>query len=556
MAAVLPLSVAHSAAPRPNIVLIMSDDMGYSDIGCYGGEIHTPNLDRLAGGGVRFSQFYNVARCCPTRAALLTGLNPHQAGMGHMIGGREDRPEPWQGDLSRRAVTIAEVLREAGYGTYMCGKWHVAKRGAAGDWPGNWPVDRGFERYYGTLTGAGSYYDPMTLTRDRTMITPANDSEYHPDDYYYTDAISDNAVRYVADHAAKRAQQPFFMYVAYTAAHWPMHAPDDAIAKYRGRYDAGYEPIRRARFERLKRLGLIDADWPLSPRAGDWDEVEHKAWEARCMEVYAAMIDRMDEGIGRIVAELQKHEMLDNTLILFLQDNGGCAEAVGRVDEPRWHLKDLKPMAPDQLQPESRPPMQTRDGRPVLGGPDVMPGEPDTYVSYGRAWANVSNTPFREYKHWTHEGGISTPLIVHWPKGIARRGEIEHQPGQVIDIMPTCVELAGAAYPKTYNGSAIQPVEGVSLVPAFAGRPIERDALYWEHEGNRAIRVGDWKLVAKGPSGPWELYDMKTDRTELRDVAAEHPDRAAQLRKQWEAWAERTGVLPWIWEPAYTTLTP
>lgn len=448
-------SSASAGSDGPNIIIVMSDDMGYSDIGCYGGEIGTPTLDRLAAGGLRFSQFYNMARCCPTRASLLTGLHPHQAGMGHVTGAPQDRPEPWQGNLSRRAVTIAEVLRSAGYATYMCNKWHVTRREQAGDKPDNWPLQRGFDRFYGTITGAGSFYDPVTLTRDNAMIGPENDSEYKPKSFYYTDAISDNAVRFIADHAAGKSGRPFFMYVAYTAAHWPMHAPEEAIAKYRGRYDKGYRAIRRARFERLKQLGLIRADWVLSPQAGNWAKVEDKAWEARCMEVYAAMIHRMDEGLGRIVSELKKRDLLESTLILFLQDNGGCAEWLGRRDNPEWHLKELRPLGPDELQTKIWPPMQTRDGRAVLGGPGVMPGGPDTYIAYGRNWANVSNTPFREYKHWVHEGGISTPLIAHWPKGIQHRGEIEHQPGQVIDLMATCVDLAGARYPAEHEGKAI-----------------------------------------------------------------------------------------------------
>jgi arylsulfatase A-like enzyme len=544
-----------TGAPRPNIVLIMSDDMGYSDLGCYGSEIRTPTLDRLASTGLRFSQFYNMARCCPTRAALLTGLHPHQAGLAHMTGAPNGRPEPWQGYLSRHAVTIAEVLRGAGYSTYMCGKWHVANEGRGGNTRENWPLQRGFQRFYGTITGGGSYYDPTTLTRDNTRITPDNDPEYHPEHFYYTDAITDNAVKFIRDHTRKSAVQPLFLYVAYTAAHWPMHAPEELIARYRGRYDAGYEPIRRARFERLKQLGLINSTWELSPQAGHWETVEHKRWEARCMEVYAAMIDRMDEGIGRIVAELEKQALFEDTLILFLQDNGGCAEPMGREDKPEWHLTNLRPMGPDELQPKIWPPMQTRDGRPVLGGPGVMPGGPDTYVAYGRSWANVSNTPFREYKHWVHEGGISTPLIAHWPKGMQRRGEIESQPGQVIDLMPTCVELAGATYPGERQGVAVRPMEGRSLVPAFAGERIDRDALYWEHEGNRAIRMGRWKLVAKGPRGPWELYDMERDRTELHDLAARQPGRVTTMIAKWEAWARRAGVLPWIWKPPYGNAT-
>ena len=544
-------ALAQDAVSRPNIVLIMSDDMGYSDIGCYGGEIHTPTLDRLAAGGLRFSQFYNMARCCPTRAALLTGLNPHQAGVGHMTGRPAGRSEPWRGDLSARAVTIAEVLRDAGYATFMCGKWHVTNNERAEDAPHNWPLQRGFDRFYGTITGAGSFYDPVTLTRGNTMITPENDAEHRPKHYYYTDAITDNAVRFMAEHSAGKEARPFFMYVAYTAAHWPMHAPAESIAKYKGRYDAGYEPIREARLGRLRQLGLIDPAWEMTAQAGDWGATEHKAWESRCMEVYAAMVERMDEGIGRLVAELERQNRLDNTLILFLQDNGGCAESFGREDKRAWHLKNLRPFKPDERQPKIWPPMQTRDGRAVLGGPGIMPGGPDTYISYGQSWANVSNTPFREYKHWVHEGGISTPLIAHWPAGIPRRNQIEAQPGQVIDLMATCTDVAGARYPAEHHGMTIKPLEGKSLRPAFSGGTIDREAIYWEHEGNRAVRAGRWKLVAKGPAGPWELYDMQADRTELHNLAAAQPERVKQMRTQWEAWARRAEVLPWVWEPAY-----
>lgn len=542
------------AAPRPNIVVILSDDMGYSDIGCYGGEIRTPTLDRLAAGGLRFSQFYNTARCCPTRASLLTGLYPHQAGMGHMTSrpqSQASRPDAYRGELSHEAVTIAEVLRESGYGTYMCGKWHVTGNVDPDDDKSNWPLQRGFDRYYGTLVGGGNYFDPGRLTRDNVLIAPAVDPEYRPRHYYYTDAISDNAARFVRDHKRTAGDRPFFLYVAYTAAHWPMQAPEEAIAEYRGRYDAGYEPVRRARFERMKQMGLIDPAWTLSPAPGTWDEVKHKAWESRCMEVYAAMIDRMDDGIGRIVEALEQEGLADNTLVLFMQDNGGCAEAMGRTDDPTWHLENLQPMKPDELQNRYRPPMQTRDGKPVLGGPGVMPGGPDTYIAYGRNWANVSNTPFREYKHWVHEGGISTPLVAHWPKGIARRGEIERQPGHLIDIMATCVELAGAKYPSEHDGHAIRPMEGLSLAPAFDGKPLDREAIYWEHEGNRAIRMGKWKLVAKEPGGPWELYDIDADRTEMHDLSKRESQRTAAMAAGWEAWAKRTGAVPWIWKPAY-----
>jgi arylsulfatase A-like enzyme len=540
------------AAERPNIVIIMSDDMGFSDLGCYGGEIQTPNLDRLAAGGLRFTQFYNTARCCPTRASLLTGLYPHQAGMGHMV---FDRGLPaYQGDLNRRCLTIGEMLRPAGYGTYAVGKWHVTRHTQPEGPKDNWPRQRGFDRFYGTITGAGNFFDPGTLTRDDTMISPAADPDYQPEQYYYTDAISEHAVRFIGDHHQRSPQKPLLLYVAYTAAHWPMHALDEDIAKYKGKYDAGYDAIRRARLERLKKLGLVPADSKMTPTVGEWDSVQDRAWEARCMEVYAAMIDRMDQGIGRIVGQLEKTGRLDNTLLLFLQDNGGCAEVVGRTRNmaplARPDKPPLAPLGPDFIDTVVIP-KQTRDGYPVRQGPGVMPGDRDTYIAYGEAWSNVSNTPHREYKHWVHEGGISTPLIAHWPAGIGRRGELEHQPGHLIDIAATCVALAGAEYPQQHAGQAIQPLEGRSLTPAFAGQPIDREAIYWEHEGNRAIRVGHWKLVAKGPAGAWELYDISRDRTELANLASEHPDRVRQMVAQWEAWAKRAGAIPWIWKPPY-----
>jgi arylsulfatase len=534
------------AAPtaRPNILLIMSDDMGFSDLGCYGGEIQTPNLDRLAANGIRFTQFYNNARCCPTRASLLTGLYPHQAGVGHMTA--DQGYEGYRGQLNRQCVTIAEALRPAEYRTYMCGKWHVCRDIRPNGDRSDWPIQRGFEKFYGTITGGGSFYDPTTLCRQNKLITPENDPEYRPKQFYYTDAISDNAVRFLEQHAKESPEKPFFLYVAYTAAHWPMHALEKDIAKYRGKYDAGYEPIRGARFERERNLGLIGKNVALSREAGSWDDAKDKAWEARCMEVYAAMVDCMDQGIGRIVEQLRKENQLDNTVIMFLEDNGGCAEPMGRTDRSGKPPANLKPFGPDDLQPQIWPPMQTRDGRWVRSGEGVMPGPPDTYVAYGRNWANVSNTPFREYKHWVHEGGISTPLIIHWPAGIRerRRNKLETQPGHVVDIMASCVDLAGDQYPSERNGEKIKPMEGVSLVPAFGGRSLKRkQPLFWEHEGNRAVRAGDWKLVGK-ENRPWELYDMSRDRSETDDLAQKHPDRVKELAAAWDAWAARANVLP------------
>jgi arylsulfatase A-like enzyme len=543
---------ASQATPKPNIIVIMSDDMGISDLGCYGSEIETPTLDSLAAGGLRFTQFYNTSRCCPTRASLLTGLYPHQAGIGHMM---DDRQLPgYQGDLNRNCVTIPEALKPAGYRTYATGKWHVTKKvspATAAD-RSNWPLQRGFDRFYGTIHGAGSFFDPNTLTRDNTLISPFNDPEYRPKDgpYYYTDAINDHAARFIREHHESGGGQPFFLYIAHTAAHWPMHALEKDIAKYRGRYDAGYESIRAARFEKMKSLGLIGGDTTLNPLGAAWSEVRDQTYEARCMEVYAAMIDCMDQGIGRVVETLKATGQYENTLILFLQDNGGCAEGMGRSGpfKPRAEQPTLPALADDYLQPDMIP-KKTRDGYPMRQGEGILPGGPDTYHGYGKNWATVSNTPFREYKHWVHEGGISTSLIAHWPAGISRKGDLERTPSHLIDIMATCVDLAGAAYPETHHdGQSIRPLEGRSLAPAFAGKGIERDALYWEHEGNRAIRVGDWKLVAKGAHSKWELYDMARDRSEMSDLAAEKPELVAELSAKWDAWAARAFVKPWPWD--------
>lgn len=497
----------------------MSDDMGYSDIGCYGGEIPTPQLDALAGDGLRFTQFYNNARCCPTRATLLTGLYPHQAGIGHMM--NDQGYDGYRGNLNKQCVTIAEVMQPAGYRTYMAGKWHVTSATAANGDKSNWPLQRGFEKYYGTITGAGNYFDPNGLVRQNEMLKAAEDKAYQPAAYYYTDAISDNSIEFLKQHQTESPDKPFLMYVAYTAAHWPMHAPEEEIAKFRGKYDGGYTPQRAARLEKMKQLGLVPSDLGLSPQAEDWSKVEHRAWEARCMEVYAAMISRMDTGIGRIVAQLKDAGQLDNTLILFLQDNGGCAEGIGRAEGSK-----------------------SRYGGKT--GPSVMPGPGETFIAYGRGWANVSNTPFREYKHWTHEGGISTPLVAHWPRGIGaeRRGKLERQPAHLIDLMATCVDLGTATYPKEHAGQPIKAMRGVSLQPAFAGRDIERkEPIFWEHEGNRAVRDGRWKLVAKEHK-PWELYDIDADRSELNNLAAKEPERVKTMAAQWDEYAEKSDVLP------------
>ncbi len=533
-----------AAVPRPNIIVVLTDDVGYSDLGCFGGEVRTPNLDRLAAGGLRFTQFYNTARCCPTRAALLTGLYSHQAGIGHMTDDRGH--DGYRGELNRRSVTIAEALRPAGYSTYMAGKWHVSHNShMRPDGPKeSWPLQRGFDRFYGTITGAGNYFDPALLTRDNTNVTAATDPDYRPARYYYTDALADNSIRFLREHVERTPDKPFFLYLAFTAAHWPLHALEDDIAKYRGLYDAGYEPVRAARFARMKAMGLIDPKWELTPQKGDWNSVANKAWEARCMEVYAAQLDRMDQAMGRLVQELRRNGTFENTVIFYMQDNGACAENIGR-GAPKQPLARIEPK-PAGFVFTNHHGTHVRDGRPYRTGPDALPGPEDTYISYGQGWANVGNTPFREYKHWVHEGGISTPLIVHWPRGIAesRRGKFDAQPGHLIDIMATCVDLSGAKYPRNVGTNVIQPMEGASLAPAFKGKSIARNnPIFWEHEGNRAVREGRWKLVAK-ENQPWELYDLQSDRSEMHNVASSDPRRVKNLEAQWDKWAARANVLP------------
>ena len=553
----LMVALSLHAAERPNIIIIMADDMGYSDAGCYGSEIETPTLDALAKTGLRFTQFYNTSRCCPTRASLLTGLYPHQAGIGHMTDPRNTRG--YRGTLLKSCVTIAQVLKTAGYRNYHVGKWHVFTErnttNAKNPEMNNWPRQRGFDRNYSMLSGAGSFFDPKSLARDNTRISPFADPGYKPEGtYYFTDAISDNAVRYIQDHKKEHTDKPFFMYVAYTAPHWPMHALPEDIAKYKGRYDAGYEAIRKARYEKAKKEGVIGDESPFTKGVGRWKGVKDKNrdWELRCMEVFAAMIDRMDQGIGKIVTSLKKEEMFDNTLILYLQDNGGCAEGLGRWGRGKFKTRPEKapfpPMKSTDLQ-MGMIPRKTRDGFPLVMGPGIMPGPADTYIAYGEKWANVSNTPFRKYKHYVHEGGIATPLIVSYPKGLkGKGGSTTSSPSHLIDLMATCVDYAGATYPKEVKGTAITPLEGISLRPEIEDKKLERGKpIFFEHEGNGAIRDGKWKLVALKngvKKNKWELYDMTVDRSETNNLATKHPEIVKELRKKWYDWAKACYVYP------------
>lgn len=514
----------------PNVVLIVADDMGFSDVGCYGGEVHTPHIDRLAHAGVRFSQFYNTARCSPSRASLLTGLHPHQTGIGVLT--NDDRPSGYPGTLNTRCVTLAEVLRDAGYATCLAGKWHLAHEMRT---PNDaWPTRRGFDRFFGTLTGCGSYFDPGTLTRGEDNA----EHEARAADFYYTDAIADEACRFIHDQHATRPEQPVFVYAAFTAPHWPLHARAEDMAKYRGAFDAGWDVLREQRMQRLFELGILDGNSvalsPRDPTQPAWADSEHTAWQCRRMEAYAAQIERMDHGIGRILAALEAHDRLANTIVVFLSDNGASDESMPHGGLERFRTRT------DIVR------LRTRDGRVVRIGnePSIVPGAEDTYASYGRAWANLSNTPFRYYKRWVHEGGIATPSIVSWPAGGLSTGHIVHAPAQLTDILPTLLEVTGAAYPTRFNGHDIVHYAGRSLLPLARGGTAPRGALYWEHTGNAAIRSGMWKLVRDWPAA-WELYDMTRDRAELHDLADAFPSVVHTLSADWEAWAQRVGVIPW-----------
>ena len=536
---------------RPNVVVILTDDMGYSDIGCFGSEIRTPTIDKLAANGMAFTHFYNTARCSPTRASLLTGLYPHQAGMGH-LSSENFKEEGYTDDLSKNAVTMAEVFQQAGYATYMTGKWHIAKNINSDGDKSNWPMQRGFQRFFGTLNGAGSFYDPGTLISNNTFIAP-------PKNFYYTDAISDTAVKFIRENPKEK---PFFFYIAYTGAHWPLHAPENEVQKYKGLYDKGWDATRQQRFEKLKKLGIISDKAVLTERGvaiPEWKNEPMKEWQVRRMEVYAAMIDIMDQGIGRIISVLEKKGELDNTIIFYMHDNGGCAEPLNSNQKeipPTDEQKIGKVYAADSVF-AGKQPVYTRDGKFIRSGKGVMPGNADSWVAYGEEWANVSNTPFRLYKHWVHEGGIATPMIVHWPKGISAKAKISNQPSHLIDIMATCIDIARIDYPKKFNGNTIQPYEGKSLLPAFNNKTIKREFIFWEHEGNRAIRVGNWKLVSQtkknkvvgaADEDAWELYDMDNDPSETNNLTIQFPAKVKEMAAMWEKEAVRTKAKPWPWQ--------
>ncbi|MCM4167125.1 Arylsulfatase [Arenibacter antarcticus] len=502
-------SVEKPKDKRPNIVLIMADDMGYSDIGCYGGEIATPNLDFLAAKGVRFTNFYNAAKCCPTRASLLTGVYHHEAGMGRMVSesGKEIKPGPYQGFLNNQTITLAEGLKRAGYATYMSGKWHVGERKE------HWPTKRGFDQYFGLISGASSYYELLDQ-KERKRVMAYNGESWHPpsEGFYMTDAFTDKAISFISEHETKDSDQPFFLYLAYNAPHWPLHALPEDIAKYEGKYTIGWDEIRKNRFAKQLELGIVKSNSILSSRTltiPSWDSVENKEDWAFRMQVYAAMVDRMDQGIGKVIKQLEKAGELDNTLIVFISDNGGSAENV-----------------------ESR--NLDIDGSVI--------GEKGSYKAYKEPWANASNTPYRQYKNDMYEGGIASPCIVYWAKEIKESRIESNQFGHILDIMPTFLEVAGVDYSEVSNGQLLIPLKGQSILPVLNNRTITRDKpFYWEFAGAKAMRSGDMKLV-KGTTTDWELYNLENDPHELSDLSAEKPGMVEAMKNSYQEWAIEVGV--------------
>ena len=535
-----PFSAFSKKDDRPNIIVILADDLGYSDLGCYGGEIHTPNLDRLAENGVRFTRFYNAGRSCPTRASLLTGLYPHQAGIGRMT---FDEQQPgYRGTMTHNGVTIAEALKNSGYQTGMIGKWHVAETPLKPDqreWlahqvyyeefapKNNYPVNRGFDDFYGTIYGVIDFFDPFSLVNGDKPVRSV------PEDYYATITMADSAVAYINRYAESDA--PFFLYLSFHAPHWPLHALPEDIHKYEDTYKVEWDKIREDRYERMKEKGFFThSDGFLSPRhfTDTWDKNPDKEWDARAMAVHAAMVDRMDREIGKVIRVLEVTGELDNTLILFLSDNGASNE-------------DCQNYPPG----ENDRPDKMRNGEKIIypRNKETLPGPQNTFASIGARWANVANTPFRFWKAKSYEGGICTPLIAHWQKKIKeQKGSLTDEIGHVIDIMATCLDISQTKYPYQYNGNAIIPFEGKSLLPVLMhGKRKGHSAIYFEHFNEKAmIDNSGWKIVMPGNNKLWELYNLNSDRSELKNLADIFPEKIKKMEKRYRDWEKRCMVVP------------
>ena len=528
---ILFLWVLPAHAERPNIILILADDLGYSDLGCYGGEIHTPNLDALALNGLRMTQLYNTARCCSTRASLLTGLYPHQAGVGWMTA---DNGMPgYRGFLTDRAVTIPQLLQEVGYRTYLSGKWHLRGKGN----PDCTPLNRGFDKFYGHFKAYASFWKEDLYVHRPGNPNPPNFAK----PFYATDALTTQALHFLSD--AREGGNPYFLYLSYNAPHFPLHAPKALVDKYVPIYEKGWDALRDARYRKMVEGRIIPKDWTLSPRGHvtkvpernldspyydktipAWDSLSKARQEdlARRMATYAAMVEIVDKNIGRVVQDLRGNGELGNTMIIFLSDNGACAE---------WDPYGFD----DNPYPKNR----LYEGRDLQ-----LMGQPGTFHSYGTGWANACNTPFSLYKHYTHEGGISSPFILHWPDGACRSGEIVRQPAHLVDLAATLLDVGSAKYPKTWKGRPVAPNAGTSLLPVFKGKTMLPRPLYFEHEGNRAIRLGDWKCLWANYTKGWELYNIRTDRPETKNLASKYPGKVKTLAKMWENWAEANYVHP------------
>ena len=482
------------SAERPNILIILTDDMGFSDLGCFGGEIETPHLDALAAGGLRFTEFHNTARCWPTRATLLSGRYSNR--------------------LSKKQITIAQALKSAGYQTAMAGKWHLGRNPKQ-----DGPIQRGFDAFYGTMIGAGSFWNPMSLTRNTQPISPDGKN------FYYTDRIGEEASRQIEHFAGSEA--PFFQYVAFTAAHWPLHAPEQTIQKYLARYESGWDQLRQDRYARMLKMGIIDQRiWPLpdrEPGVRSWQSAKHKPWHVRNMAIYAAMVDHMDQAVGKIVGSLKRTGQFDNTLIVYFHDNGACAE---HLSGNGWNTANniLK--------------WAKENGTTVAVGDqyDIPMGGPLTYGSVGHNWAHSQNTPLRRYKANVHEGGSCTPAIMHWPLGLKHKpGSITLERGHVVDMMATCLELGQGTYPSSWQGTPIAEHESQSLVPVIrGGKQPRQHAYYFNHGGSHAVIQGDFKIIRER-NGPWALYNLAQNRTETRDLAKTDPQRVSRMAALWQA---------------------
>ena len=572
----VPLAALSAAADKPNILVILADDLGWSDLGCYGGEIRTPNLDSLAVDGLRFTQFYTCTRCCPSRASLLTGLYPHQAGVGLMTSdqaakfpGAGDKGEAfpgYRGALNAHCVTIAQVLKSAGYRTAAAGKWHVGDSEP--------PTKRGFDVFYGFVGGYGvDSWEPRMMTR---LPEGSPQRTYKTGEFFATDAITDHAMDFLTD--MRKSGAPWLLYIGYQAPHFPVHSKRQDMTGYSEIYAQGWDNIREHRLAQQKKIGLLPESTALTPRSqiphpvaskrlGSWtDDGNNPAWDslpvdrradlAQRMAVYAGMVTGMDRNIGRLLDDLRANRELDNTLILFLSDNGACAE---------WEPFGFEMLPTPNPVPGTgiNQGTQALPNRIYRGDELAMMGQPGSFPSYGSGWANACNTPWRLYKHYGHEGGIGTPLIAHWPAAVGKDrnyGPFVHEPAHLIDLMATCVDFAGAQYPAIWNGQNVLPMEGVSLRPLLDptdshSATLPARLLAWEHEGNRAIRDGKWKLVSVG-AAKWELYDLNVDRVEMNDLAASQPARVQNMSAQWEAWAKRTNVFPRPDAPRVTNPKP